>query len=80
VLERAKGQTVDWYMYGGDDRLNAYVNGYVKDRLAELDITLNQVKINDTRRPSTRCWREAAGKDEGGSVDLIWINGRTSPP
>ena len=76
VLERAKGQTVDWYMYGGDDRLNAYVNGYVKDRLAELDITLNQVKINDTAEAVNKVLGEkSAGKDEGGSVDLIWING-----
>ena len=76
VLEGAKGQTVDWYMYGGDDRLNGYVNGYVKDRLAELDITLNQVKINDTAEAVNKVLGEkTAGKDEGGSVDLIWING-----
>ena len=76
VLERAEGQTVDWYMYGGDDRLNAYVNGYVKDRLAELDITLNQVKINDTAEAVNKVLGEkSAGKDEDGSVDLIWING-----
>jgi putative spermidine/putrescine transport system substrate-binding protein len=76
VLERAKGQTVDWYMYGGDDRLNAYVNGYVKDRLAELGVTLNQVKITDTAEAVNKVLGEqAAGKDEGGSVDLIWING-----
>jgi putative spermidine/putrescine transport system substrate-binding protein len=76
VLERAKGQTVDWYMYGGDDRLNAYVNGYVKRELAELGITLNQVKINDTAEAVNKVLGEKqAGKDEGGSVDLIWING-----
>ena len=76
VLERAKGQTVDWYMFGGDDRLNAYVNGYVKDELAELGITLNQVKINDTAEAVNKVLGEKqAGKDEGGSVDLIWING-----
>ena len=76
VLAAAKGQTVDWYMYGGDDRLNGYVNGYVKDRLAELDITLNQVKINDTAEAVNKVLGEkTAGKDEDGSVDLIWING-----
>jgi len=35
VLAEAKGQTVNWYMYGGDDRLNSYVNGYVKTELAK---------------------------------------------
>lgn len=76
VLARAKGQTVDWYMYGGDDRLNAYVNGYVKTELGKLGITLNQVKINDTAEAVNKVLGEKqAGKDEGGSVDLIWING-----
>lgn len=76
VVERAKGQTVDWYMYGGDDRLNAYVNGYVKTELGKLGITLNQVKINDTAEAVNKVLGEKqAGKDEGGSVDLIWING-----
>jgi putative spermidine/putrescine transport system substrate-binding protein len=76
VLEAAKGQTVDWYMFGGDDRLNGYVNGYVKDRLAELDITLNQVRINDTVEAVNKVLGEKqAGRDSGGTVDLIWING-----
>ncbi len=76
VLAEAKGQTVDWYMYGGDDRLNAYVNGYVKTELAKVGVTLNQVKINDTAEAVNKVLGEkAAGKDEDGSVDLIWLNG-----
>lgn len=76
VLAEAKGQTVDWYMYGGDDRLNAYVNGYVKSELAKVGVTLNQVKITDTAEAVNKVLGEkAAGKDEDGSVDLIWING-----
>jgi len=76
VKAAAQGQTVNWYMYGGDDALNAYVNGYVKDSLAELGITLNQVKISDTAEAVNKVLGEKqAGKDTGGSVDLIWING-----
>jgi ABC-type uncharacterized transport system YnjBCD substrate-binding protein len=32
VVERARGQTVNWCMYGGDDRVNAYVRraGFVR--------------------------------------------------
>jgi putative spermidine/putrescine transport system substrate-binding protein len=63
-------------MFGGDDELNGYVNGYVKTELAELDITLNQVKINDTAEAVNKVLGEiSAGKTDGGSVDLIWING-----
>ncbi len=76
VLAAAKGQTVNWYMYGGDDRLNAYVNGYVKTELGKLGVTLNQVKINDTAEAVNKVLGEKqAGKDTDGSVDLIWING-----
>lgn len=76
IEAKAKGQTVNWYMYGGDDALNSYVNGYVKDQLAAKGITLNQVKINDTAEAVNKVLGEKqAGKDEDGSVDLIWING-----
>lgn len=76
VLAEAEGQTVNWYMYGGDDRLNSYVNGYVKTELAKVGVTLNQVKITDTAEAVNKVLGEkAAGKDSDGSVDLIWING-----
>ena len=76
VLAAAKGQTVNWYMYGGDDKLNAYVNGYIKTELAKAGVTLNQVKITDTVDAVNKVLAEKqAGKTTGGSVDLIWING-----
>ncbi|MGN6243412.1 MAG: ABC transporter substrate-binding protein [Motilibacteraceae bacterium] len=76
VLAAAKGQTVNWYMYGGDDNLNGYVNGYVKKKAAEAGVTLNEVKINDTVEAVNKVLGEKqAGKTSGGSVDLIWING-----
>ncbi len=76
MLAQAKGQSVNWYMYGGDDILNTFVNGYVSDRLRALGIHLNQVKITDTSDAVNRVLGEKqAGKRTGGSVDAIWING-----
>ena len=76
ILSSAKGQTVNWYMYGGDDRLNAYVTGYVSTEAAKLGIKVNQVKINDTVDAVNKVLGEKqAGKNDGGSVDMIWING-----
>lgn len=74
TLKAAKGQTVNWYMYGGDDTLNTFVNGYVKPKLAALGVTLNQVKITDT---VTAVNKVLADKQAGtpSSVDAIWING-----
>ena len=76
VLAQAKGQTVSWHMYGGDDTLNAFVNGYVADRLKTYGVTLNQVKITDTADAINAVLGEKqAGKTTGGSVDAIWVNG-----
>lgn len=76
VLAEARGQTVDWYMYGGDQRLNGLVEGLVTDRLAELGVTLRQVRISDTADAVAQVLGERqAGRDANGSVDAIWLNG-----
>ncbi len=76
VLTAAKGQTVNWYMYGGDDTLNTFVNGYVADRLKKVGVSLNQVKVTDTGDAvNAVLGQKQAGKTAGGAVDAIWING-----
>ena len=77
VKAAAKGQTVNWWMYGGDDTINAFVSGFVADKLkSEFGVTLNQVKITDTKDAVQKVLDETqAGKKTGGSVDAIWING-----
>ncbi len=77
VLAQAKGQTVRWYMYGGDDALNAFVTGFVATALRPLGVTLAQVKITDTADAVNKVLGEAqAGRTtDGGSVDAIWVNG-----
>ena len=76
VLAAADGQTVNWYMYGGDDNLNTFVNGELSDRLQKLGVTLNQVKITDTVDAVNKVLAEKqAGRDDDGSVDMIWVNG-----
>jgi len=63
-------------MYGGDEELNKFVNGYVADELKRDGVTLNQVKINDTAEAINKVIGEKqAGKNNGGSVDAIWSNG-----
>ena len=48
IVDQARGGTVNWFMWGGSDTINAYVSGYVADRLkADYDITLNRVPITD---------------------------------
>ncbi|MGO1119860.1 ABC transporter substrate-binding protein [Rhodovibrionaceae bacterium A322] len=76
IEARAKGQTVYWNAWGGDERINAYI-AWAGDQVAErYGVWVKQVKLTDTADAVSRVLAEkAAGKDEGGSVDLIWING-----
>ncbi len=76
VLAAAKGQTVNWYMYGGDDTLNTFVTGYVADQLKNDAVRLNQVKVTDTGDAvNTVLGEKQGGKTTGVAVDAIWING-----
>lgn len=77
IAAAAKGGTVNWYMWGGDDSINTYVNGYVAQHLKDqYGITLKQVPVKDTAEVVNKVLGEKqAGKDAGGAVDLIWING-----
>ena len=76
VLAEADGQTVSWYMFGGDDTLNSFVDDEVAPRLAELGVTLDQVRVTDTADAVNAVLGEQrAGLSSDGAVDAIWING-----
>lgn len=76
VEREARGQTVRFWMYGGDDRVNAYVDGPVRDALEQRGVDLRRVPVADTADAVKRVLAERrAGKTSGGGVDLIWING-----
>ncbi|TFF18787.1 ABC transporter substrate-binding protein [Jiella endophytica] len=76
VLDQAKGQTVYFDAWGGSQNINDYI-GWVGETVGErFGITLKHVKLDDTASAvSTVVAEKAAGKDDGGSIDLIWING-----
>ncbi len=76
VEQAARGQTVYFNAWGGAQNINDYI-AWAGDMLKErYGVTLVQVKLDDTANAVARVVAEkAAGKDEGGSVDLIWING-----
>ncbi len=76
VLEAARGQTVYWNAWGGDDRTNAFIAWVGEQTEQRYGVSVRQVKLTDTAEAVTRVLSEkAAGQDRGGSVDLIWING-----
>lgn len=76
TLAEARGQSVYWHAWGGDPQINAYIDWVGKQVDARHDIELVHVKLTDTAEAVARVVAEkAAGRTEGGAVDLIWING-----
>lgn len=76
TLDAARGQTVYWNAWGGDERTNAFITWAGTQTEALYGVKIAQVKLTDTAEAVTRVISEkAAGQDTGGSVDMIWING-----
>ncbi|MGB0570793.1 MAG: ABC transporter substrate-binding protein [Alphaproteobacteria bacterium] len=76
VVDKARGQLVFWNAWGGDERINAYIAWAGDQVQARCGVTVQHVKLADTAEAVARVVAEkAAGRLDGGSVDLIWING-----
>jgi len=76
VLAAARGQTVYWHAWGGDPRINAFIASVGQDLQARHGVALEHVRLADTADAVTRVIAERqAGRDSGGAVDAIWING-----
>jgi putative spermidine/putrescine transport system substrate-binding protein len=76
-LAEARGQTVNFYMWGGSDVINAFVSEYAATQVRErYAVTLNLVPVADAPEYINRVLGEQqASQDTAGSVDLVWING-----
>ena len=75
ILEAAKGTTVTFYGWGGDENRNNWLNNtvasYVKDN---YDITLEVVGMNIEDILAKLSGEKQAGSASG-SIDMIWIYG-----
>jgi putative thiamine transport system substrate-binding protein len=73
---RAAGQTVYFNAWGGDPQVNRYLDWVAGQVDRRFEIDLRHVKLSDTANAVARVLSEkSAGRDTGGSIDLIWING-----
>jgi len=78
LVAAADGMTVNWYLWGGSDAINEFVDtAYGIPLMEEYNITLNRVPLADTADAVNQVLSEAEAGVEGddGSIDLIWING-----
>jgi putative spermidine/putrescine transport system substrate-binding protein len=76
VVSAAEGQTVNIYMWGGNNGTNLYLDRWVAPRLrSRYQINLRRVPVTDIRQTINKLLTEKKLERSGGSVDVIWING-----
>ncbi|MGR5449316.1 ABC transporter substrate-binding protein [Vibrio sp. PNB22_3_1] len=76
IEQQADGQVVYFHAWGGSQEINRYILWAGKELKSRYNVTLNHVKVTDISETTTRIIAEkAAGKNSGGSVDMVWING-----
>ncbi|MGF1527401.1 MAG: ABC transporter substrate-binding protein [Candidatus Competibacterales bacterium] len=76
VEAAARDQRVHWYAWGGEPRVNDYIDWVGEQVQTRFGVELVHVKLDDTAAAVSRVLAEkAAGQGRAGSVDLIWING-----
>jgi len=75
IEEAAAGSTVNFYMWGGDARINAWIDSFVAGELEErYGIRLERVPMDASVFINKLLNEKSAGKQEG-VIDLVWING-----
>ena len=75
IAEAAKGSTVTFYGWGGDENRNNWLNTTVADYLKKNhDITLQVVGMN-IDDILAKLSGEKQADTQSGSIDIIWING-----
>ena len=75
IVKAAKGTTVTFYGWGGDENRNNWLNTTVADYVKEnYDITLEVVGMNIDEILAKLSGEKQAGSNKG-SFDMIWING-----
>ena len=74
--QQARGQTVYFNAWGGEPRINSYLNWVAQTLEQRFNITLQHVKVADIGETVSKIVAErTAGNDTNGSIDLLWING-----
>lgn len=77
LSEMARGTTVNYAMWAGDEARNRYFRGPVAEQLRQrFGITLNLIPLTDVAEVVSKLLNEkGAGRGTGGSIDMVWING-----
>jgi len=75
MKEEAKGTTVTFYGWGGDEKLNEWLDNTFAPAMKETyDITMERVPM-DIDQVLSQLSGEIQAGEKNGSIDMIWING-----
>lgn len=75
TLKEAKGQSVYFHAWGGDENINAYIQWAIDQVKEKYDVEVKHVKNVAPNAITQILSEKSAGKDSGGAVDLMWVNG-----
>jgi len=76
IEEAARGQTVYFNAWGGAQNINDYIRWAGDEVEKRHGVSVKHRKLDDTANAvSAVVAAKAAGINEGGEIDLIWING-----
>ncbi|MFN0182344.1 MAG: ABC transporter substrate-binding protein [Aquabacterium sp.] len=76
TLQQARGQTVYFNAWAGDEKTNAFIAWVGGEMQARFGVRVVHVRLKDTAEAVARVVSErSAGRDRDGSVDLLWVNG-----
>lgn len=75
VTAAAEGQRVNWWLFGGDGRINVYIDDHVVPAAAALGIDLQRTPVADTADAVNAVLNTVRAGDDVGAIDLVWING-----
>lgn len=76
IVAAAAGQTVYFNAWGGSQPVNAYIEWAAREVNEKYKVRVVHVKVTDIGDVVSRILVEkSAGKETGGSVDLMWLNG-----
>ncbi|MFW6000745.1 MAG: ABC transporter substrate-binding protein [Halanaerobium sp.] len=75
ITKSAEGKTVNFYMFGGDRRINNWIDTFVAENLKEeYDVHVHRVPMGPDDYLNKLIGEKQIGRSKG-TIDLIWING-----
>ncbi len=75
LLEDAKGTTINFYGYGGNEVMNKWFDTYVVDEMKEkYDIKVKRIGMN-IDEIMNKLLSEKQMNSKNGTVDVVWLNG-----